>query len=1542
MPADVASASPKIGVVSTTVNPPISVINAAGQTRTVNDGDPIFLNDTINTPSRSYIKITLNDGTVFQLGPLAKAKLEKYSYISPTEGGEFEASIFTGFFRFVSGKISGDNQGQHTTLKTPAATIGIRGSEIDGSVNEDGSLSVVHVSGLIDITPHFATEPISVYERGTQIFIDNTHSVVSNATANEYKQFRDTLSPLDPNVHDNLLFVPPPMPIEPPPSFQAPQGIEKLQRIELSPEEKNLNLAEMSQQQRPEAPMIRIEGVDVSPEQLYRPNQLVKNPLLEQISERTPNYQLSDSKNNFLQDRVKDDKILKDESQVITIIPRKPIDETPIDDTNNTFPEDNSQTTEQILGVVDAKRDTIILVSPHGNVINNQNGSFTFMPESGWSGETSFIFRFANDPQLFEIQVKIPELLVKNLPTLTSSAEFLQPTHGTVYLTDTGQVEYIPELNFHGTDSFAYRETSDAPWQTVELTIFAVNDAPTVVADVDSRPELTVLEDTPLVISPALLLANDGDVDNSNADNSHLSVLKVTGLQETINDVVVFRTEGDVDFNRELNQIVFKPAADFFGETRWLYTIEDAEGVRSTAQVKVTVLPVDDAPKGGIDIVSMSSDESIISIAISELLKNDSDVENDPLHILAVNVDANNADKLSVSLNNDTVSVQLASDVKTGQFNYVLSDGQLETIVPVQVVRTGDIVAISNHAPLANNDTRTLGSLASLTLVDLLENDVDSDGDTLSILSINNVSNGTVTLLDTGTVIFNRSADFITEGSFSYTITDGQGNTAQATVTLTGSALLTAASALADIVQSQEPKGSTTSIDVATLLANDIGQNLQVIAVESANNGSVSLQDNKVNFTSLLSADTQGSFIYTIQDANGNISKANVTIQLADTSTVAPVAQADTFTVAKNTSLQFSLNDLLKNDTGTDLNATINSSSLTGGSLTQVGADGFIFTPTANFTGNASFNYTVTDNSGASSNATVTIAVQNTPPVAVNDTETTTKNETLTIPVQTLLSNDSDANGDSLTLATVSRVVNGSVRLEGDNVIFVPTSNFVGDASFSYTLQDSSQATAIAVVNITVTEQAVQAVDDALSMQKNTALNIPTASLLVNDISDNNATLKISAADNAVNGTVNFDSQLDKLVFTPATNFLGTASFTYTVIDAEGNTDTGQVNIKVIDNAPIAVTDAFTTQVTQSITIPYSALLSNDTDADKDILTVTTVDSARNGSITLGLNEVIFRPSADAANTIGGFSYTITDGTNTASTTVNIQIDANNQAPVAQNDEITLSYGTTVLLPTYDLLKNDTDANPLDTLSVSRISNTSSNVTATLSGDSIEVLVTPQFNSDGTLQEATFNYLASDGTTTSNTALVNLLADNVITGTRANDSFTPQATQIMTGLEGNDTFNGVQANNILHGNAGNDLFLFNPDSANGAVIAGDAGTDTLKLSSNLLNLGQNSTLSSDQQYQLTGIEVIDLTNTTGSTDSKQLILNVSDVLNITDNNILTILGDNSSIVNSIGYGWQKSDTLVSSTVDSSQRFVSYTKDSATLLVDSDISAQFIS
>jgi len=109
------------------------------------------------------------------------------------------------------------------------------------------------------------------------------------------------------------------------------------------------------------------------------------------------------------------------------------------------------------------------------------------------------------------------------------------------------------------------------------------------------------------------------------------------------------------------------------------------------------------------------------------------------------------------------------------------------------------------------------------------------------------------------------------------------------------------------------------------------------------------------------------------------------------------------------------------------------------GTVALVGGN-VVFTPAANYNGSASFTYTVTDGNGGTATATVNVNVTavNDVPVVADDTATTVEDTALTIPVGTLLSNDSDADGDTLTIASVQGAVNGTVALVGGNVVFTP------------------------------------------------------------------------------------------------------------------------------------------------------------------------------------------------------------------------------------------------------------------------------------------------------------------------------------------------------------------------------------------------------------------------------------------------------------------------------------------------------------------------
>ena len=129
------------------------------------------------------------------------------------------------------------------------------------------------------------------------------------------------------------------------------------------------------------------------------------------------------------------------------------------------------------------------------------------------------------------------------------------------------------------------------------------------------------------------------------------------------------------------------------------------------------------------------------------------------------------------------------------------------------------------------------------------------------------------------------------------------------------------------------------------------------------------------------------------------------------------------------------------------------------------------FTPDAGFDGTASFDYTVSDGNGGFDTATVSVLVSaNTPPVAGDDEAVTDEDTPVYIPI---LDNDSDADGDELTVA-LGDPSNGSVVFDGEGYLYTPDADFNGDDSFTYTISDGNGGSDTATVSITVT-----AVNDA-------------------------------------------------------------------------------------------------------------------------------------------------------------------------------------------------------------------------------------------------------------------------------------------------------------------------------------------------------------------------------------------------------------------------------------------------------------------------------
>lgn len=97
-----------------------------------------------------------------------------------------------------------------------------------------------------------------------------------------------------------------------------------------------------------------------------------------------------------------------------------------------------------------------------------------------------------------------------------------------------------------------------------------------------------------------------------------------------------------------------------------------------------------------------------------------------------------------------------------------------------------------------------------------------------------------------------------------------------------------------------------------------------------------------------------------------------------------------------------------------------------------------------------------------------TAVVLNTPPVANPDTVATQQNTPITLSSASLLSNDTDSNGDALSITGVSNATGGTVSFSNGNVVFTPNEDFTGAASFNYAITDGQAAATTAVtVNVT-------------------------------------------------------------------------------------------------------------------------------------------------------------------------------------------------------------------------------------------------------------------------------------------------------------------------------------------------------------------------------------------------------------------------------------------------------------------------------------------
>jgi len=382
-----------------------------------------------------------------------------------------------------------------------------------------------------------------------------------------------------------------------------------------------------------------------------------------------------------------------------------------------------------------------------------------------------------------------------------------------------------------------------------------------------------------------------------------------------------------------------------------------------------------------------------------------------------------------------------------------------------------------------------------------------------------------------------------------------------------------------------------------------------------------------------------------------------------------PVASDDSYTTDEDTDLSVARpSGVLTNDYDVDgdtLTATV-TSNVSHGAL-ALDSDGVVFyTPDSDYNGADSFTYRVTDDNGRTDTATVSLTVNavNDAPMAGNDSYTTDEDTTLTVsPSVGVLSNDTDVEGDSLSVTPVSRPSNGTLSFAANGSFeYTPDSNYNGADSFTYEVTDGNGGTDTGTVtlNVTPVNDAPTATNNSYTTEKNTTLSVSAENgTLANDTDIEGDTLAPTVTSNVSHGTLSFAAN-GSFEYVPDANYNGSDSFTYEVTDGHGGTDTATVSLTVtpVNDTPVATDDAYTTD--KGVTLTVSAangVLANDNDVEHS-LSVSVVSTTTSGSLSLASNGSIeYAPNADFTGT-DSFSYEVSDGdggTDTATVTISVE-----------------------------------------------------------------------------------------------------------------------------------------------------------------------------------------------------------------------------------------------------------------------------------------------
>ena len=865
-----------------------------------------------------------------------------------------------------------------------------------------------------------------------------------------------------------------------------------------------------------------------------------------------------------------------------------------------------------------------------------------------------------------------------------------------------------------GTRTFTFVATDDdGPGTPSVSQVYVVgnNVAPVAMDDGVGSPYVTV-EDTSIMITVAALLSNDSDID--------LNPIDIVAVNGAPNGSAVLDGAGNV---------VYTPGADFVGATTFTYTLDDGEGGQDTGTVHVQVTPVNDAPRLDLNGLLPDADHTFTYVendpatSMFRLSGGLIDVDNAnltgaevvltngqiddvfsfgtlPAGIVASLVPAEAATGLTAPT---TVTIQFSGTASVEDYEDALrsvgfsslsdvpsevdrlvsvtaTDGlanSTEVYTTIEIQRVNDVPDTGLDGPLSFDEDTSI----TITPASLLANDFDADGETLTIVSVQDATNGDLVVNGDGDYVFTSYADYFGPASFTYTVEDGSGGVVVETVSL--------------IVNSVNDKtvitldtGSGDGNYDITYIENDPGHAL----VDS----SILLED--VDHSRLESA--------TIELTNGQIGDI-LEFGLMPPGISASAVPPTALTSPEPIIITLSGTATLENYQDALQLLTFRSISDAPSVVDRI------------------VSITVNDGIDDSNVGTTTIEViaVNDAPIANDDNSISfdEDNSRIILPAE-LIDNDVDPDGDTITIVSVQASTNGNAELNLDGTItFTPALNYFGPASFTYTIDDGNLEQDTATVNLTIhsvndlpqidldaanggtgfatkfvengTE--ISVVDSTISIDDVDHLQLQSATvfltngqigdqLAVGSLPDGIAATIVPSVALTAPGTISvtltgaeslldFQDALKAVTYVSQSDNPSTVDRILSITANDGMANSAAVistiEVEAVNDAPVAGTDGvYSFDEDTEFSITAAELLLNDDDAENDTLDITLVQNPSNGLVSITAGVISFTPTANYFGP-ASFEYVVVDGNGGADIgVVNLMVDSVNDAPVVDLD----------------------------------------------------------------------------------------------------------------------------------------------------------------------------------------------------------------------------------------------------------------------------------